>query len=169
MLKRIGSRLKWIEDDSRVGVFSELVLNRWLDYRQVKPSDNESGGLLLGRFTNDTGALIVDLLTTPSDTDEQSRYGFYRSESHNQDLLDYWRDTDGYGGLLGLWHTHPENKPTPSDTDLEDLANSIESSEFVADRLVYVIVGITHIGVWVADRGCDISFIGYMPYEHDTA
>lgn len=165
MLKYIGSRLKWIEASGKQGVFSEIVLKTWFNYRQKTNDANEAGGLLVGRVADDTNALLVDLLTTPSDTDEQSRYGFYRSESHNQDLLDYWHDTDGYGGLLGLWHTHPENKPTPSDADIEDLVNTIESSSFVADRLVYVIVGITHIGVWVAEKSLDIEFVGYVCFN----
>ncbi len=162
MLQFIDKRLKWSEENGLEGVFSKSVLHVWHQYRQYKPHDKESGGILMGRYNERTKAMMVDELTTPMFLDKRKRTMFYRSKSHDKKLKQYWKKTNGYGGLLGLWHTHPENVPTPSNTDLEDLRKQLNESKYITNRLVYVIAGITHIGVWVGEKNKQIIFIGYI-------
>lgn len=166
MLQFIDTRLKWVENNQSEGVFSEKVLLTWIKYRQCHVQDKEAGGLLMGRFAQDTQSMLVDDLTTPMFFDKRKRRMFYRSKSHNRELKKYWKNTQGYGGLLGLWHTHPENIPTPSSMDITDLKNQIMASKYVTNRLIYIIVGITHIGVWTGDKNGKVQFIGHIAIDN---
>lgn len=162
MLQFLDNRLKWSETNGEEGVFSPKILKVWHKYRQCKTTDKEAGGILMGRFNSQTKAMLVDELTTPMLRDKRKRIHFYRSNSHDKSLKKYWRKTHSYGGLLGLWHTHPENMPTPSATDIDDLHKQLTRSTYVANRLVYIIVGITHIGVWIGYPNKKREFLGYI-------
>ena len=164
MLLYLDRRLKWTESNGDVGVFSTLVQNTWYQYRQTRLWHKEAGGILMGRCDPDSQAMLVDELTLPGRGDKRTRHSFFRSERHNLELQTYWKQTNQLGGLLGLWHTHPEALPLPSQTDLSDLQQQLLCGKFVSNRLVYVIVGTEKIGVWISRRSCadSIELIGHI-------
>ena len=66
---------------------------------------------------------------------------FFRGKRHQQEA-DVWHTrTDGRGTQLGLWHTHPEPRPTPSVTDYEDFRSVITTASYHSVGIVYIIVG----------------------------
>lgn len=90
------------------------TLNR---YRQDHQGKAEAGGILLG-YRRD-GHLHVTMVTVPQPSDQRQRYWFSRSyKYHQQVALRYWESNDGAMDYLGEWHTHPEDRPTPSSLDL---------------------------------------------------
>ena len=109
--------------------------------------------------------MLIDELTIPTGLDRRTRTSFYRSSSHDRALKKYWQSTNKVGGLLGLWHTHPENQPNPSHTDLQDLNQQFNSSSYLSNRILYVIVGITHIGLWIAYSPNENFSLGYMSID----
>lgn len=85
-------------------------------YRQKKPSDNESGGILLG-FRKSSSLHIIDI-TNPAEDDVKSRFRFKRqSPAHRNHAHTCWKRSGKTITHLGDWHTHPERNPSPSFID----------------------------------------------------
>lgn len=166
MLQCLDQRIIWKEDaTSFEGVIASNVIETWLKFIQSSSKDKEAGGILLGRYYENSSTMLVDELTIPKWLDRRTRTSFYRSSSHDRALKKYWQSTNKVGGLLGLWHTHPENQPNPSYIDLQDLNQQFNSSSYLSNRMLYVIVGITHIGLWIAYSPNENFFLGYMAID----
>lgn len=166
MLQCLDERIIWKEDaTSFEGVIASNVIETWLKFIQSSSKDKEAGGILLGRYYENSSTMLIDELTIPTGLDGRTRTSFYRSSSHDRALKKYWQSTNKVGGLLGLWHTHPENQPNPSHTDLQDLNQQFNSSSYLSNRILYVIVGITHIGLWIAYSPNENFSLGYMSID----
>ena len=86
-------------------------------YRQLSHTAPESGGVLLGCRRGEH--LHIVEATVPTNADKRSRYGFHRlPDGHLQTAKRRWRQTGETMSYMGEWHTHPEDHPTPSGTDL---------------------------------------------------
>ena len=88
--------------------------------RNLQVSDlPESGGVLLG--TVHERGLLVTVATIPTRLDRQLRHLFERLPfGHRAVANRLWRSTGGTTRYIGEWHTHPQDIPTPSTTDLEE-------------------------------------------------
>ena len=106
-------------------------------YRQFSPSAPESGGILLG-FRRGQHLHIVEA-TVPSKLDKRSRFGFYRqAASHQKIALQRWRESGETMDYMGEWHSHPEDVPHPSGTDLR---NWLDITVPRDDPMVFIIIG----------------------------
>jgi integrative and conjugative element protein (TIGR02256 family) len=112
----------------------------------------EAGGALLGRHLLDSKDIVVDEVTTPQKGDRRSRFSFFRSQQHGEVARERWLEEQMSMAYLGLWHTHPESCPTPSNTDIRDWEKAIKADVFEGDRLFFPIVGHTLIRVWSLNR-----------------
>lgn len=140
--------------DSRL-IFTQAALGQLKQHIQHTKRHTEAGGALLGRHLNESSDLVIDEITLPQRKDSRRRYSFFRSGSHNDLTNQRWRETGGTMAYLGLWHTHPESVPTPSQTDLHDWEKASREDTYEGDRLFFVIVGIAEIKVWSKARaGC---------------
>ena len=120
------------------------VIDIWLKYRQVKKEQHESFGVLIGSCSEDRAEYWVDLVTTPYEGDEGSRYAFLLQDGqHQQEVNDAFVSTHGQSVYLGTWHTHPQKNPDPSHIDIIDWRRCIARNK---DRkLFFVIIGINEI------------------------
>lgn len=88
-------------------------------YRQDHHSKAEAGGILLGYRRE--GHVHVTVATVPQPSDQRRRFWFSRSSKYHQQLaLRNWEASVGAMDYLGEWHTHPEDRPTPSSLDLSE-------------------------------------------------
>lgn len=95
------------------------VLNVFLRHVQAEPTDMEGGGLLLG-YVRGSHLEIVDA-TEPTKFDRRFRTLFERMrEVHEHIAQKQWSDSNGLVRYVGEWHTHPQDHPSPSDTDLTE-------------------------------------------------
>lgn len=79
----------------------------------------ESGGILLG--TVHERGLMVIAATQPSRLDRQFPYLFERMPfGHRAVARRRWKSSNGLVRYIGEWHTHPQDFPTPSGTDLAE-------------------------------------------------
>lgn len=103
MLQYLNNSIVWKENDKAYdGAIAESVIATWFDFRQSQAKSKEAGGILLGSYYPDSHTIVVDDLTTPMFRDRRTRTTFFRSTSHDKALKKYWKETKGYGGLLGL-------------------------------------------------------------------
>ncbi|EOV3440005.1 Mov34/MPN/PAD-1 family protein [Vibrio parahaemolyticus] len=155
----------WAVDVPNLGevIFSQELLNSLSKFRQLGFRDQESGGVLIGKYLNSGGAMLIDDFTPPQPTDKQSRCGFYRSAAHNRIVTQAWKESEGHATYVGLWHTHPEPNPNYSSLDRRDWEKALKESQYEGDHLLFVIVGQLSLRCWIGDyskKTTKISLIG---------
>lgn len=130
----------WATPDQRHFLhLSPGVLETVTRFIQAECRDPESGGILLGRVR--AGNLEIIEATEPTRRDWRSRFFFIRRQRDHQKIVKQrWEESQGEVRYLGEWHTHPEDFPAPSGTDLREWKILAESR---IDRrpLLAVIVG----------------------------
>lgn len=121
-------------------------------YRQLRSSDTEAGGALLGRWIRGSLDVVADDCTCPTKGDKRTRNSFFRSARRHQDQVDTaMLASGGTCGYIGEWHTHPERDPTPSTVDTADWSRRLRKDRVDVDYVFFVIVGTAVVRAW---RGC---------------
>lgn len=133
-------------------IFTDACVAQMTSYRQRHFWSTEAGGILLGRHLDETGDIVVDEVTTPQRGDRRGRMSFFRSRKHHDIALQRWAQEQNTVAYLGLWHTHPEDAPVPSDVDRNDWQRAVREDKFYGDRLFFPIVGIAQVRVWTLSR-----------------
>lgn len=131
------------------------VFERFATFRQLASSAPESGGILMG-YRRGPHTHVTEA-TVPSRRDVQRRFGFFRHAAHHQRVaLRRWKETDQTLDYVGEWHSHPEDNPAPSGTDLREWREIMAAN---ARPMVFVIVGrcTNWIGVGLRDRIIEIQ------------
>ncbi|PKP11478.1 MAG: hypothetical protein CVU08_12195 [Bacteroidetes bacterium HGW-Bacteroidetes-3] len=96
--------------------FTEDVLLLMSKFKQTKHKQHEAGGILLGQVKEN--CIYITRISFPSNHDKSSRYSFWRNKNNAQAIIDYeFHNSNNRTIYLGEWHTHPEELPTPSNTD----------------------------------------------------
>lgn len=127
---------------------SVSLVNKLRGYRQLSSNTPESGGVLIGMYLNSGGALLINELTPPQQTDIQGRHTYYRSKAHHDLVRQIWEESNHHSTYVGLWHSHPEPIPAFSPTDKRDWLNAINYSQYEGNKLFFFIVGQTHVRAW---------------------
>lgn len=100
----------------------------------------EAGGVILGKIIGDQ--IQVLKLSVPTSLDKASRTNFNRNKLSAQIILDYeFHNSNGQITYLGEWHTHPEEYPTPSSTDLNMLKDQFKNNKLTIDFILLLIKG----------------------------
>lgn len=145
-------RLTFRVSDEQQLIITPPAVAQMLSFAQRRWYQPEAGGVLLGRHLLESNHLVVDEVTVPQRSDRRSRFGFFRSASHNKVAQEKWADSAGTLAYLGLWHTHPERVPNPSQVDCEDWEKAVAHHAFVGDKLFFPIIGTERIRVWAKSR-----------------
>lgn len=131
----------------------EEVIKVIQSMRQDKPTDKESGGMLIGSILTESIDIVIRDYTLPQKGDYQSRYRFIRREkSHNALLQKKWEKNNKTVMYFGEWHTHPEMDPNYSPQDIRNWKNLISKSNTFSDYLVFIIGGINFYKIWIGSR-----------------
>lgn len=123
------------EFDHHVVVMSEVV--RLLhSYRQMHYASTEAGGILIGERRGQH--IVITDISEPGPSDIRTRNRFERKGDHHQQNVDeLFKQSDGFLVYLGEWHTHPEDFPQPSYTDIKSWVTGLIATE----PMVLLIVG----------------------------
>ncbi|MFC5527858.1 Mov34/MPN/PAD-1 family protein [Cohnella yongneupensis] len=101
---------------------------------------NETGGILIGRYSNNLTIAEVSHISTGSIDSKKYPTQFYRGTAGLQKLLsDAWEKDRSY--YLGEWHTHPNGFPIPSDPDKRQMTEISKSKKYVCPEPVLLILG----------------------------
>lgn len=133
-------------------IIVDEAVRQLISYAQRSWWQAEAGGVLLGRHLLDSDDLVVDEVTTPQKQDRRNRFSFFRSKQHGIVARTRWTAHNHTMAYLGLWHTHPERNPTPSEIDLRDWKNAVSNDVFEGDRLFFPIIGTEKIRIWSRTR-----------------
>lgn len=118
-------------------VLPDHVLAHLSRYRQTRFWQTEAGGQL---FTKLDGLdIVVDAVTGPRRTDLRMRSSYRPNRAAERREIERMH-AEGLH-FLGDWHTHPEDRPTPSTTDIESLAECVRNSVHELNGFVLIIAG----------------------------
>lgn len=113
-----------------------------LSFVQDSKEKPESGGILIGLYI-DKYSIVISEITKPTEYDKKSRFSFNRSvKSIKNIILDKFKSSKGKKIYMGEWHSHPENYPHPSSTDLDSFLIQLNQNKLNSDILIMLIVGI---------------------------
>ena len=136
----------------------ELCLkdNVWDHFKLLQRANEfsaENGGILIGQLNPAEKQVLITDFTEAMKSDKRSRFHFFRSEkSHQKVMDDLWEESDFTKTYLGEWHTHDEDVPSPSSTDIREWKR-ICNRQYNSPDLFFIIVGKMEIGIWTIRHG----------------
>lgn len=125
-------------------VFEEI--QHWL---QVGIDAPESGGYIVGYQHKWTGNISLEKVSTPGKDDKRSRVGFIMRDVVHRFFLQ--KASKEYSSYMGVWHTHPQDIPTPSFIDWDDWYDTMKVDRTAASYAFFIIAGRIGARVWVGD------------------
>lgn len=129
-------------------------------------NQKEYCGVLLGREIIKTSDIIIDIITEPSPRDIQKKFYFFRDNKyHQKKIIEVWKKSEGTCNYLGEWHTHLEDIPTPSPTDVKEWKKALKKFKFDGNELFFIIVGLKEISVWEGNK-TDLSINKLNDYHN---
>lgn len=118
-------------------VFTKAVLDHFRKHRQDGPRTREAGGQLFARFR--LPDILLQEATGPRARDRRTRVSYLPDRASEQTEI-YSRHRLGLH-FIGDWHTHPEDIPSPSRTDISSIQDAFSKSSHSLSGFVLVIVG----------------------------
>lgn len=126
-------------------VIMPTVVNKLRDYRQMNSLSSEAAGVLIGERRE--SHIVVHEISEPGEGDIRHRCFVDRRGPHHQAAVDEaFARSSGRLQYLGEWHTHPEDRPTPSATDLGTWRRHLAAQ----DSMVLLIIG--RKDIWAAKK-----------------
>ena len=114
----------------------------------IRAGQKETGGILIGRYSDLHDQAIVTDVTGPPKDSIRRRFSFVRGLVGVQRRLDRaWRQGDFY---LGEWHFHPFMAADPSDGDRTQIIDFSKEPAYACPEPILVVVG--------GDPGHDAEF-----------
>lgn len=131
---------------------SKEVISIFKKYVQNDIKNPESGGIMTGKVYEN----LVEVLncSEPSHLDKRSRYNYNRSHKSAQIYInEKFEESEGKEIYLGEWHTHPEDIPKPSITDIKNFNKTLNKNRLNSDIHFMIIVGIKAVYIGVYKNG----------------
>lgn len=137
--------------DLRTVDFTVDVIKTICRWRQTDSRSYEAGGYLTGYINKKTTNITVDGISEPCRLDRRSRFRIDLKDPEHKSFLYRQAHINSY--YTGLWHTHPEPVPNPSDIDWRDWRETLRDDKSATDYIFFVIAGIEKIRVWCGVSG----------------
>lgn len=131
-----------------VDVLSPVLeeIHNWIQDEDNKP---ESGGYIVGYQHKCTGNVSLEAVSHPYLMDVKNRIRFDIRDPRHQIFLRKARRNRSY--YMGVWHTHPQKVPVPSDIDWSDWNETMRSDTTGCQYVFFVIVGTEEWRLWIGD------------------
>lgn len=122
-------------------------------YIQVKNTDAEAGGIIVGRENLGNGNIVLEYVTEPMEKDVRTRTRYQRKDyGHLEYYRKLYNENGGIYAYYGEWHTHPEDRPCYSLMDLVNWKNI--SKEDPKAVQYHIIAGRKYVVIWEMKKGC---------------
>ena len=113
-------------------------------------SNKESGGYIVGYQHKETGNIVLESVSTPYSLDNRSRLHFDMKDPNHRIFLLKSKKRNSY--YMGVWHTHPQSIPIPSQIDWEDWKQTLIQDKTACDYIFYLIAGTDGMRVWIGNK-----------------
>lgn len=157
----MNNRLFFYPSHERYVLFTADVLEHMYRHVQRRIWQKEAGGEVYAIDPDDAHGLIVTTATGPNKTDHRTR------RSYNLDIEAAKHDRERQFALgrhaVGLWHTHPEAFPYPSDQDFQTTEEYLSAFQGERNRYLMIVVGNSgkppNIKVWAISLNLNAKWI----------
>jgi len=105
---------------------------------------NEFGGLLIGNYSQDRKEVFIKDSVLPKEY-SSSKFSFYRGIKGLKTQLKRLYKKDPRQYYIGEWHSHPDNLPIPSGTDLLAFQEIVSHTEVFIENPILLILGVNTI------------------------
>lgn len=122
------------------------VIKKWIQDDNSKP---ESGGFIVGYQHKETGNVSLEEVSHPYLFDECNRVRFNIRDPRHQLFLRKARQNKSY--YMGVWHTHPQNIPVPSEVDWKDWRETLKIDQTGCQYVFFAIAGTDEWRLWIGD------------------
>ena len=113
------------------------VLAHFYNHVQRRCWSREAGGQLFASIKNKRWTIAK--ATGPRPTDLRSRFSFRPDrKAEKAEILSFFQEGLHY---VGDWHTHPQDVPSPSNTDMCNITDTVQASEHSLPGFLMIIVG----------------------------
>jgi len=137
-------------------LFTDSVLRHMYSHAQRQWYQKEAGGEIYSPAPY-SSSLVVNAASGPHPKDRRSRH------SYNPDVTSMTRarnaEYENGCHAIGLWHTHPEPRPTPSGRDRATTEHYLAAFGDDRERYFTVIIGnhgdTLEMSVWCAEKNGD--------------
>lgn len=100
----------------------------------------ETGGILTGYYTHNLDCAVTTIISGPPSDSKSTRDRFYRGIIGLQEWVDrLWKEDRCY--YLGEWHFHPDNEPSPSPNDIQQMIKIAGTPEFHSPEPILLLIG----------------------------
>lgn len=129
---------------------SDSVLAHFNKQAQQTPESPEAGGQLFANITKDGSHWFVSSATGPRPSDHRSRFMF--NPDRRIERREIHAEFEHGRHYVGDWHTHPQQSPEPSASDVRSMAEIFEKSIHQLPSILMVIVGTYQPpeGLWIS-------------------
>lgn len=129
----------FVTSDRRIGiVIGDDLRGRLLEHCS-RAGRKETGGILIGHYTELHDVAVVTDVTGPPPDSIRRRFSFIRGLAGIQRLIDRAWAEDRY--YLGEWHYHPFMPATPSDRDRQQIKDFSNDPAYACPEPILVVVG----------------------------
>lgn len=137
-----------LPDGNVVDVLSPVLeeIKKWVQDDISKP---ESGGYIVGYQHKNTGNISLESVSHPYLLDARSRVRFDIRDPRHQHFLRKAKRHKSY--YMGVWHTHPQEVPTPSSIDWNDWNETMRLDTTGCQFVFFVIVGTKEWRLWAGN------------------
>ncbi|GAA4456479.1 Mov34/MPN/PAD-1 family protein [Rurimicrobium arvi] len=124
---------------------------------------NEFGGFLIGFYSEDYRQLNITDHILP-DKYKGTRYLFERDATGIDDKLKEFYNQNPQKYYVGEWHTHPDNLPIPSSTDIDAMKSIAAHGDVAIKNPALLIIGYNHSKVEIGFY----ALLNHKLYKYDT-
>lgn len=122
----------------------EILHDPWkfLESECVKANSRETGGVLIGYYSEDRTTAVVTEATSPPKDSLQGHNWFQRGVAGLKTLLAHrWKNTSRRTYYIGEWHFHPTVEVVPSNYDYKQMQDISNSTNYHCSEPIMLIVG----------------------------
>lgn len=138
-----------ITTDARHGyrLFIDEIAKReilaWISRnKRVRGAKVETGGLIFGAIDESLRSIWLDRVSGPPPDSQASEEQFLCGTQGTRELAEYHtQKSGGSSGFIGIWHTHPISRPTPSIDDLDAMLQLLVLEQQPPRHVLMIIVG----------------------------
>lgn len=130
--------IRWKSRTGQLLQLPRVCIDDMIEYLQ-RDSPDETGGILTGRYIDETNGQIIRASDPPPDS-IQSPTTFLRGTEEVDESLKESRERYGLY-YLGEWHTHPNKTPKLSDQDVKEMQTIANNESYECPHPFLVIIG----------------------------
>jgi len=127
--------------DGTFAVVLQAPVLRDLDCHCRKAGSSETGGILIGRYSDDLSVAIVLEATPPPPDSRRGRSWFVRGANGLRTMLGRRRRAKERTYYLGEWHFHPAAHVEPSGDDFTQMLSISRAKNYECREPVLLILG----------------------------